>query len=97
MDAPVADRSRRRTRRRLTSAMATMVVVGILVLTGYSHMWALSRGMPDVATIATAIGCTALTGLTLLAAALRLWAWTFALASLCISLVLLFSFTALLY
>lgn len=77
--------------------MATVVVVAILILTGYSHMWALSRGMPDVASIATAIGCIALTGLTLLAASLRLWAWTFALASLCISLLLLFSFTALLY
>ena len=97
MDAPLAARSRRTTRRRITRVMATVTVAAILVLTGYSHMWALSRGMPDVASIATAIGCLALTCLTLLAASLRLWAWTFALASLCISLLLLFSFTALLY
>ncbi|MFC3816591.1 hypothetical protein [Lysobacter sp. GCM10012299] len=77
--------------------MVTVVIAVTLVLTAYSHGWALSRGMPDVASIATAIGCITLVCLALLAAALRLWAWTFALASLTLALVLLFSFTAVFY
>ncbi|MFC3814998.1 hypothetical protein [Lysobacter sp. GCM10012299] len=88
---------RKPARRRIATAMATATVAIIVILTAYSHMWALARGMPDVASIATAIGCLALTGLTLLAASLRLWAWTYALASLLLALVLLFSFTALFY
>jgi hypothetical protein len=75
--------------------MATVAIAAVLALTAYAHMWALARDMPDVASIATAIGCLAMSGFALFAAALRLWAWTFALASLCLAMLILFTFSAL--
>jgi hypothetical protein len=97
MNTPTAVAKRGKSRRYLARVLAMAGIAAVIAVTGYLHAWALHRDMTDVASFVTALGCLTLAGLAVLAAMLHHWTWSFALASLCLALLILFSVTALLY